>query len=66
MIEDVVTARQIAKMILALPREQQNVPLIYEFYDDSNSSVPLAAKFESIKFCETGYPVTGPHIELET
>jgi len=66
MAEKVVTAKDIAKMILALPEEQQNVPLVFEYYDDQESSVPCAAEFESISFHESGWPVRGPQIQLET
>lgn len=61
-----ITAKDIAKQILALPEEQQNVPLVYEYYDDAESSVPVAAKMESIRFYESGYPTTEPHIQLNS
>lgn len=60
------TAKEIALMILALPEEQQNVPLVFEYYDDCESSVPCAAEFENIQFHKTGYPVEGPQLHLET
>lgn len=60
-----MTAKQIANMILALPEEQQNVPLVFAYYDDNESSVPVEDKIESILFCETGYPTTEPHIMLQ-
>jgi hypothetical protein len=59
-----MTAKEIAMKILALPESQQNVPLIIEFYDDSESSVPCAKTINDIRFCETGYPTVEPHIEL--
>ena len=59
-----VTAKQIANMILALPEEQQNVPLVFAYYDNNESSVPVEDKIESISYHETGYPTTEPHIML--
>ena len=49
------TAKDIANMILALPEEQQNLPLIYEYYDDNESSVPTCSQMEGIRFCKTSY-----------
>lgn len=59
-----MTAKEIALRILALPEEQQNVPLIYSFYDDSESSVPCESEVSAISFHKTGYPTTEPHIML--
>ena len=59
-----VTAKDVANMILALPEEQQNVPLIYTYYDDPESSISVDAEIESIQFYERGFPFEGPHISL--
>jgi hypothetical protein len=59
-----ITAKDIALKILALPEEQQNVPLVFSHYDDPESSVPCESQLESIHFYETGFPVNGPHLEI--
>ena len=61
-----MTAKDIALAILALPEEQQNVPLIFEYYVENESSVPIAAVFESIRFHDWGFPIKEPHIALES
>lgn len=61
-----MTAKEIAEKILALPEEQQNVPLVFEYYDDPESSVPTGAVIKDIKFYEWGYPITEHHIMLES
>ena len=60
------TAKEIALKILALPEEQQNVPLVFEYYENSESSIPVAAEFENIQFYERGFSVEGPQLHLET
>ena len=60
-----ITAKEIALKILSLPEEQQNVPLIFEYYDDFESSIPVAVEFGSIQFYERGFPVEGPQLHLE-
>jgi len=60
-----VTAKDIALKILALPEEQQNVPLVFEYYDDAESSVPSAAIMSNIQFYDRGWPVEGPQLQLE-
>lgn len=59
-----MNAREIAEKILALPREQQEVPLVFEYYDDPESSIPIAVDMENIRFCESSFPTTEPHIQL--
>jgi hypothetical protein len=60
-----ITAKEIALRILALPKEQQNVPMIFSYYDDPESSVPSEDEISGFQFYETGYPTIGPHIQLE-
>lgn len=61
-----MTAKEIALKILALPEEQQNVPLVFSYYADSESSVPNEEEVTDIQFYERGYPTTEPHIMLES
>jgi hypothetical protein len=60
-----MTAKEIALKILALPEEQQNVPLIFSYYADSEDSVSCEAQISDIIFCQSSYPTTEPHIQLE-
>lgn len=60
----IVTAKQIAKQILALPEEQQNVPLVFEYDDGNDSGVPVQVEINNVQFHEIGYPTTEPHIML--
>lgn len=59
-----ITAKDIANKILALPEEQQNAPLVFEYYDDCESSMPVQAVIEEITFYKSGYPIGKPHICL--
>lgn len=64
-VDIMTTAKEIALKILSLPEEEeQNVPLVFEYYNDSESSVPIAATITDINFYQFGYPIDGPHIVL--
>jgi len=58
------TAKEIALKILSLPEEQQNVPLVFEYYDDPESSIPCLAVIENVYFYERGFDIDGPHLML--
>ncbi len=64
-LESKMTAKEIALKILSLPEEQQNVPLVFEYYDDFESSIPVAVEFERVQFYEVGFPIEGPQLHLE-
>jgi len=60
-----MTAKEIALKILALPEEQQNLPLVHSYYADSEDSIPYIDEIDDIRFYEYGYPFNKPHIMLE-
>jgi len=62
--DNMTTAKEIAEMILALPEEQQQAPLVFEYYANSEDSVPCQEEVDSITYYETGYPIGKPHICL--
>ena len=45
-----ITAKDIAMAILALPEEQQNLPIGYSYYSDMESSVPDFAFVDCIQY----------------
>ena len=59
-----MTGNELVQKINLLPEEDRKLPVVISYYDDPESSVPVADEIDDIQVYDSFYPFDGRCISL--
>ena len=54
-----MTVKELIICLQKLPKEQQKLPVIFTYYDDPESSIPIVAVIDDTEYYQSCFPFRG-------